>query len=190
MCGADHQRDRLGFHLTDPAMPTGLLGVGAVQQNVAEFVREGLDLRGRVHVLPHRHRLRGVIGHAVRAVDHPLVRHLPHREPGSLDLRDQALPQPGGRFAFQQPRCRWLGYRVTGGLARVPHIRRADADHLGAHHLTGTWLLALPESPPGVRLCGVGRGEPAGHRGENLVARLALLHLPSELLPLFVAGHI
>ena len=52
--GTDHQRDGLGFDLADAAMLPRLLVVGIVHHNMRELVREGLDLRGRVHVLPHR----------------------------------------------------------------------------------------------------------------------------------------
>src|SRR5699024_2308850 len=76
-----------------------------------------------------------------------------------------------------------------GGLRRIPHVGGPDADHLGSHDLTGTWLLALAESLPRLRLDGIRRGEASGHRRENLIPPLSLLHLPAERLPPPLPGH-
>ena len=129
MGGADHQRHRLGLHLPDAAMLAGVLLVGAVHQDVPEFVGERLDLRGGVHVLPDRDRLRRVVRHTVGAVDHALVRHPQHGEPAILNQLGQTVPQPDRCFAFQQLRCRWFRDRVTGSLRGVPHVGGLGGNH-------------------------------------------------------------
>jgi hypothetical protein len=51
-------------------------------------------------------------------------------------------------------------------------------------------LLEAVQATPRLGIGRIARCEPAGHRGEDHVARLALLHLPAERLPLLVPGHI
>ena len=77
MRGADHERDRLGFHLGDPAVQgrvggeLGRQGVlaGSVEQDVAEFVGERLHLGGVVHVHADRDLAGEEVGQAVGAAD-------------------------------------------------------------------------------------------------------------------------
>ena len=170
-------------------MLTCFLVVGIVHQHVRQLVRERLDLRSRVHVLPHRYRALLIVGHAVRAGDHPLVWHPQHLEPRAANLPGQPVPQPRGCFAFQQRRSgrNWQWFSV--GLGGIPHVGRPGSDHPRAHHLAGLRRLPRPEPPPRARI-GRGRGgEPARHGREDHVARLALHHLPTEPLPLPVPGN-
>jgi hypothetical protein len=82
-----------------------------------------------------------------------------------------------------------LGDRLPFGLGYIPHVRRPDPDHPGAHDLAGAGFLAAAEPVPGFRVVGVA-GVPCNHRGEDLVAGLALEHVSVELLPLPVAGDV
>ena len=147
--GTDHQRDGLGFDLADAAMLPRVLVVGIVHQHVRELVREGLDLRGRVHVLPHRDSPCLVVGHAVRAGDHPLVRHPQHLEPRAANLPGQPLPQARWCFTFQQRRRGRDREWFAVGLG-ASHTYRGCADHPGTHHL-GLGFSRGPAPPqPGI----------------------------------------
>ncbi|MPM19448.1 hypothetical protein SDC9_65872 [bioreactor metagenome] len=186
--GTNHQRDGLGFDLADAAMLPRLVVVGIVHHNVRQLVREGLDLRGRVHVRPDRDRARLVVGDAVRAEDHAIVLHAQHLEPGHANLPRQPLPEPRRRFTFQQRRRGRDREWFAVGLRGVPHIRGACADHPGVHHLAGLRLLPRPQPPPRARIGRRRRGEPARDGREDHVPGLSLHHLPAQALPLPVPG--
>ena len=164
-----------------------LLLVRPMHQHMPELVGESLHLRGVVHVRAHGDLPGRVVRQPVRAADHALVRHPQQLEPLRRDLLRQTLAQTFGGFASEQP-WRWpFGDRIAAGLGGVPDVGRAHADHAGAHDLTGLRLLTPVQTPPGVRIGRVRRGEPASDRGEDLIPGLALLDLSAQLLPLLVS---
>ena len=85
-------------------MPRRIHVVRPVQQHMGELVHESLHLCRLGHVLPNRHRPRTEVSETVCTVDHALMRHPQHAETLRLHETCDALPQPVGRFAFQQPR--------------------------------------------------------------------------------------
>lgn len=116
MRGPDHQRHRFGLDLADPAMLSRLTRIRAMQQDVAEFVSQGLHLRSRVHVLTDRHHPVVVVGQAIRPENLRRIRDQSQLEAGRGDLCGEALPQPGRSLPLQQPRRRRLRNRFAGGL--------------------------------------------------------------------------
>ena len=132
--GADHERDRLGFDLGDPAVQgrvgsdlgrQGVLGRG-VEQDVAEFVGERLDLGGVVHVHADRDLAGEEVGQAVGAADRRGRGDQAELEAGGGDLVGQPVPQPGRCLALEQCRAGEFGDRVAVGLGDVPDVGRLE----------------------------------------------------------------
>src|SRR5699024_11511185 len=121
-------------------------------------------------------------------VDQPLVLDQAQLEPCRIDLPGEAVPEPCRCFSFEQLRGWGFGDRVTSRLRHIPDVGGLGPDHLRPYDLARSGLLTSAQTPPRLRIRGRRRRETTRYRGIDHVARLTLLHLSAERLPLPVAG--
>src|SRR5699024_6474227 len=98
--------------------------------------------------------------------------------------------EPCRCFSFEQLRGWGFGDRVTSRLRHIPDVGGLGPDHLRPYDLARSGLLTSAQTPPRLRIRGRRRRETTRYRGIDHVARLTLLHLSAERLPLPVAGDV
>lgn len=161
-----------------------------MEQDVAEFVGEGLHLGRVVHVHPDRDLTGEEVGDPVGTANRRGGRDQPKLKAARGDLVREAVPEPCWRLTLKQIGAGEFGDGVAGGLGDVPDVGGLEAYELRLHDFTRRRPFAAGEAMPRGSIGGVPGGEPCGDGSEDAVATLALLHVAAEREPLVEAGDV